>query len=159
MYRTFGLTSILIRVVLKPVLHLATLFARTDKKVRTVPTSSRRIFSPANFNYHGAEFLFTLCVARTKSPSGKRALLRRTSLNGRTFIIVEDLYSCSAIMGSNTILPIFASMPIGHQVVVPVPILSIKVVYELNLIVCRRPDCLAFETKICLLKTTHKKEG
>ena len=30
--------------------HLANLFARTDKKVGTVPTCSRRIFSPANFN-------------------------------------------------------------------------------------------------------------
>ena len=29
---------------------LGELFARTDKKVRTVPTCSRRIFSPANFN-------------------------------------------------------------------------------------------------------------
>ena len=35
---------------LKPVFHLANLFARTDKKVGTLPTCSRRIFSPANFN-------------------------------------------------------------------------------------------------------------
>ena len=34
----------------KPIFHLANLFARTDKKVGTVPTCSRRIFSPANFN-------------------------------------------------------------------------------------------------------------
>ena len=34
----------------KPIFHLATLFARTDKKVGTLPTCSRRIFSPANFN-------------------------------------------------------------------------------------------------------------
>ena len=34
---------------LKPVFHLVTLFARTDKKAGTVPTCSRRIFSPANF--------------------------------------------------------------------------------------------------------------
>ena len=35
---------------IKPVFHLATLSARTGKKVGTVPTCSRRIFSPANFN-------------------------------------------------------------------------------------------------------------
>ena len=35
---------------LKPIFHLANLFARTDKKVGTVPTCSRGIFSPANFN-------------------------------------------------------------------------------------------------------------
>ena len=35
---------------LKPIFHLATLFARTDKKVGTLPTCSRRIFSPVNFN-------------------------------------------------------------------------------------------------------------
>ena len=34
----------------KPIFHLANLFARTDKKVGTVPTCSRRIFSPDNFN-------------------------------------------------------------------------------------------------------------
>ena len=34
----------------KPIFHLANLFARTHKKVGTVPTCSRRIFSPANFN-------------------------------------------------------------------------------------------------------------
>ena len=34
----------------RPVFHLATLLARTDKKVGTVPTCLRRIFSPANFN-------------------------------------------------------------------------------------------------------------
>ena len=37
-------------VIFKPIFHLATLFARTDKKVGTLPTCSRRIFSPANFN-------------------------------------------------------------------------------------------------------------
>ena len=36
--------------VLKPIFHLANLFARIDKKVGTVPTCSRRIFSPASFN-------------------------------------------------------------------------------------------------------------
>ena len=35
---------------LKPVFHLANLFARTEKKVGTVPTCSRRIFSPTNVN-------------------------------------------------------------------------------------------------------------
>ena len=34
----------------KPILHLANLFAQTDKKVGTLPTCLRRIFSPANFN-------------------------------------------------------------------------------------------------------------
>ena len=34
----------------KPVFHQANLFARTDKKVGTLPTCSRRIFSPANSN-------------------------------------------------------------------------------------------------------------
>ena len=34
----------------KLVFHWANLFARTDKKVGTLPTCSRRIFSPANFN-------------------------------------------------------------------------------------------------------------
>ena len=36
--------------ILKPIFHLANLFARTDKKVGTLPTCSRRIFSRANFN-------------------------------------------------------------------------------------------------------------
>ena len=35
---------------LKPIFHLANLFARTDKKVATVPTCLRRICSPASFN-------------------------------------------------------------------------------------------------------------
>ena len=35
---------------LKSIFYLVTLFARTSKKVGTVPTCSRRIFSPANFN-------------------------------------------------------------------------------------------------------------
>ena len=35
---------------LKPIFHLATLFARTDKKVGTLLACPRRIFSPANFN-------------------------------------------------------------------------------------------------------------
>ena len=34
----------------KSIFHLATLFARTDKKVGTLPTCSRQIISPANFN-------------------------------------------------------------------------------------------------------------
>ena len=34
----------------KPIFHLANLFARADKKVGTVPTCSRRFFSPASFN-------------------------------------------------------------------------------------------------------------
>ena len=38
------------KTYLKPVFHLANLFARTEKKVGTVPTCSRRIFSPTNFN-------------------------------------------------------------------------------------------------------------
>ena len=37
-------------IVFKPIFHLATLFARTDKKVGTLPTCSQRIFLPANFN-------------------------------------------------------------------------------------------------------------
>ena len=35
---------------LKPIFHLATLFARTDKKVGTLATCSRQIFLPANIN-------------------------------------------------------------------------------------------------------------
>ena len=35
---------------LKPIFHLANLFARTDKKVGTLLTCSQRIFSPANFD-------------------------------------------------------------------------------------------------------------
>ena len=35
---------------LKPIFHLATLFARTNKKVGSLPTFSRRIFSSASFN-------------------------------------------------------------------------------------------------------------
>ena len=42
--------TIMSSLSIKPVFHLANLFARTDKKVGTVPTCSRRIFSPANFN-------------------------------------------------------------------------------------------------------------
>ena len=38
------------RTGVKPIFHLATLFARTDKKVGTVSTRLRQIFSPANFN-------------------------------------------------------------------------------------------------------------
>ena len=58
---------------LKPIFHLANLFARTGKKVGTVPTCSRRIFSPVNFNQsRAAGFLFSLRDARTKSPRGKQ---------------------------------------------------------------------------------------
>ena len=35
---------------IKPIFHLANLFVRTDKKVGTLPTCSRRIFSRANFS-------------------------------------------------------------------------------------------------------------
>ena len=38
------------KVTFKPVFHLANLFARTEKKVGTVPTCSRQIFSPTNVN-------------------------------------------------------------------------------------------------------------
>ena len=41
------------------------LFAQTHKKVGTLPTCSRRIFSPANFNQSRCRIL-----ARTKSPIG-----------------------------------------------------------------------------------------
>ena len=41
-------SSILRSYGLKPFFHLANLFARTEKKVGTVPTCSRRIFSPTN---------------------------------------------------------------------------------------------------------------
>ena len=34
----------------KPVFHLAKLFARTEKNVGTIPTCSRRLFSPTNFD-------------------------------------------------------------------------------------------------------------
>ena len=44
-------------VGLKPVIHSANLFARTDKKVGTLPTCSRRIFSPANFNQSRCQIL------------------------------------------------------------------------------------------------------
>ena len=36
--------------VVKPIFHLANLFARTDKKGGTVPSCSRRIFPPVSFN-------------------------------------------------------------------------------------------------------------
>ena len=36
--------------VVKPIFHLANLFARTNKKVGTVPTCSRQIFPPVSFN-------------------------------------------------------------------------------------------------------------
>ena len=42
---------------LKPIFHLANLFARTHKKVGTLPTCSRRIFSPANFNQSRCQIL------------------------------------------------------------------------------------------------------
>ena len=44
-------------VLLKPIFHFANLFVRTDKKVGMVPTCSRRIFSPANFNQSGSWIL------------------------------------------------------------------------------------------------------
>ena len=44
------------------------------QKVGTVPTCSRRIFCQPILTNHGAGLLFSLRVARTKSPSGKRAL-------------------------------------------------------------------------------------
>ena len=43
---------------LEPIFHLANWFARTDKKVGTVPTCSRRIFSPANFNQSRCRIVF-----------------------------------------------------------------------------------------------------
>ena len=52
---------------LKPIFHLANLFERTDRKVGSLPTCSRRIFSPANFNLSRCWILFSLRVARTKS--------------------------------------------------------------------------------------------
>ena len=58
---------------LKPVFHWANLFARREAKTRIRQRdwlTKQRTFSPTN---HVAEFLFSLRVARTNSPSGKRA--------------------------------------------------------------------------------------
>ena len=57
----------------KPVFHWANLFARREAKTRIRQRdwlTKQRTFSPTN---HVAEFLFSLRVARTNSPSGKRA--------------------------------------------------------------------------------------
>ena len=44
-------------IILKPIFHLANLFALTDKKVGTLPTCSRPIFLPANFNQSRSRIL------------------------------------------------------------------------------------------------------
>ena len=59
---------------LKPVFHYANLFARREAKTRIRQRdwlTKQQTFLPTN---HVAEFLFSLRVARTNSPSGKRAL-------------------------------------------------------------------------------------
>ena len=43
--------------IFKPVFHLATLFAQTDKKVGTVASCSQGIFSPGNFKQSGNRIL------------------------------------------------------------------------------------------------------
>ena len=58
----------------KPVFHQANLFARTDKKVGTLPTCLCEFFRQPILTNHVAGFLFSPRVARTNSPSGKRAL-------------------------------------------------------------------------------------
>ena len=52
--------------LVKPVFHLANLFARTDKKVGMAPSCLRRIFSPVNFNqsHHQILIVFTSCRAK-----------------------------------------------------------------------------------------------
>ena len=60
---------------------MATLFARTDKNVGTVPTCSWRMFSPANFNQSRCRILvFASCrpnkVAKWKT--GLKGLLARS---------------------------------------------------------------------------------
>ena len=66
-------------VTLKPVFHLATLFARTDKKGGTVTTCSRRIFSPANFNQSRCRILVFASRRANKVAKWKTGFRRRVS--------------------------------------------------------------------------------
>ena len=65
---------------LKPVFHLATLFVRTDKKVGTVLTCSRRIFSPANFNQSQCRILVFASRRANKVPKWKTGFSPTRSL-------------------------------------------------------------------------------
>ena len=62
---------------LKPIFHLANLFARTDKKEGTVPTRSRRIFSPVNFNQSRCQILVFASRRANKVAKWKIRLSRR----------------------------------------------------------------------------------
>ena len=59
---------------IKPIFHLANLFARTHKKVGTVATCSRRIFSPASFNQSRCRIL--VFASRRASKVAKWKIIR-----------------------------------------------------------------------------------
>ena len=58
--------------IVKPIFHLANLFARIDKKVGTLPTCSRRTFSPPNFNQSRHQILVFASRRARKVAKGKR---------------------------------------------------------------------------------------
>ena len=68
-------------VIIKPIFHLATLFARTDKKVGTLPTCSRRIFSPASFNQSRCRILVFASRRANKVAKWKIGLRKVNCLN------------------------------------------------------------------------------
>ena len=93
--------------VLKPVFHLVILFARTNKKVGTVPTCSRRIFSPAKFNQSRCRILVFASRRANKVAKWKTGLrlltrlnkwfcdyLQKTEIDALSFASLTSLFVC-----------------------------------------------------------------
>ena len=75
---------------------MANLFARTEKKVGTVPTCSRRIFSPTNFNQSRCRILVFASRRANKFAKWKTGLTRGTLYNFNR--ITELIESVNAAM-------------------------------------------------------------
>ena len=83
----FTKTAVMSLKALKPVFHLANLFARTEKKVGTVPTCSRRIFSPTNFNQSRCRILVFASRRANKFAKWKTGLKMEYYCENRKFIV------------------------------------------------------------------------
>ena len=92
---------------IKPVFHQANLFARTDKKVGTLPTCSQRIFSPANFNQSRCRILvFASCRANkfAQWKTGFRAVFHFSCIIAeRTVLYVSGILRQNYWHGRNRI--------------------------------------------------------
>ena len=78
-------------IIIKPIFHLATLFARTDKKVGTLPTCSRRIFSPASFNQSCCRILVFASRRANKVAKWKIGLRKVNCLNLKSRVESQNL--------------------------------------------------------------------